>query len=87
MTILEIITYPNPLLSTTSAKVIDFGDETQKLIDDMADTMFEAPGAGLAAVQVGVAKQIIVVNTTPSSENDEDEPEKMYCLQYIRDAG
>ncbi len=78
MTILEIITYPDPLLSTKSAEVTDFEEETQKLIDDMADTMFEAPGAGLAAVQVGVAKRIIVVNTTPSAENEEDVPEKSW---------
>ena len=75
MAILEIITYPDPLLNEESEKVTDFGDATQTLIDDMAETMFEAPGAGLAAVQVGVSKKIIVVNTTPSPENEADEPE------------
>lgn len=75
MAILEIITYPEPLLNEVSEEVTDFGDATQTLIDDMAETMFDAPGAGLAAVQVGVAKKIIVVNTTPSPENEEDKPE------------
>lgn len=78
MAILEIITYPDPLLNKKSEEVTDFGAETQKLIDDMAETMFDAPGAGLAAVQVGVGRQIIVVNTTPSAESEEDEPEKSF---------
>ncbi len=73
MTILDIITYPNPLLAELSEDVTDYGEETQKLIEDMADTMFEAPGAGLAAVQVGVGKRIIVVNTTESSDDEDEE--------------
>lgn len=78
MAILEIITYPNPLLNKPSETVTDFGEETQKLIEDMAETMFDAPGAGLAAVQVGVSKKIIVVNTTESAEEGEPEPEKSW---------
>lgn len=68
MTLLDITTYPNPILNKPSEKVDDFGDKTQELIEDMADTMFDAPGAGLAAVQVGVSKQIIVVNTSKTDE-------------------
>ena len=71
MAIREIITYPNPLLLKPSETVNEVNDEIQTLIDDMADTMFEAPGSGLAAVQVGVNKRVIVVNTTGNLDNDE----------------
>ncbi|GAB6096857.1 peptide deformylase [Desulfatiferula olefinivorans] len=74
MAIRDIITYPNPQLLKPSDTVTDFGEETQTLIEDMADTMFEAPGAGLAAVQVGVSKRIIVVNST----GDGDDAEKSW---------
>jgi peptide deformylase len=74
MAIRDIITYPNPQLLTPSETVTDFGEETQALIEDMADTMFEAPGAGLAAVQIGVSKRIIVVNST----GDGDDAEKAW---------
>lgn len=77
MAIRDIITYPNPQLMSPSETVTDFGEETQALIEDMADTMFEAPGAGLAAVQVGVSKRIIVVNTTG---DEEDADKSWYAL-------
>lgn len=72
MAILDIITYPDPLLLKPSEPVHDITDEIQTLIEDMAETMFEAPGAGLAAVQVGVNKRIIVVNTTGHLEENEE---------------
>ncbi len=71
MAILDIITYPDPLLLKPSETVTDVNDEIQTLIEDMAETMFDAPGSGLAAVQVGVNKRIIVVNTTGNLENEE----------------
>lgn len=71
MAIREIITYPNPLLLNPSEPVLEITDEIRELIEDMADTMFEAPGSGLAAVQVGVNKQVIVVNTTGNLEEEE----------------
>lgn len=74
MAIRDIITYPNPLLLKPSDPVVEFDQDVQELIDDMAETMFDAPGAGLAAVQVGVNKQIIVVNTT----GDEEDAEKTW---------
>jgi peptide deformylase len=78
MAIREIITYPNPLLLNPSETVTDFGDETQELIEDMAETMFVAPGAGLAAVQVGISQRIIVVNT--SSSDEENAEKSWYAL-------
>lgn len=71
MAILDIITYPNPLLLKPSETVTEVTDEIQTLIEDMAETMFDAPGSGLAAVQVGVNKRVIVVNTTGNLENEE----------------
>ena len=82
MTLLDIITYPDPLLGQPSEDVTDFGEETQQLIENMAETMFDAPGAGLAAVQVGVSKRIIVVNTTRSSEEDDENEEEIEKTWY-----
>ncbi len=80
MTLLDIITYPDPLLASPSKDVTDFGEETQQLIEDMAETMFDAPGAGLAAVQIGVSKRIIVINTTPPSDDEENTEKTWYPL-------
>ncbi|MBU1170690.1 MAG: peptide deformylase [Proteobacteria bacterium] len=77
MAIRDIITYPDPLLLKPSETVTEFGDSIQELIEDMAETMFEAPGSGLAAVQVGVNKRIIVVNTT---EDMDDAEKSWYAL-------
>lgn len=71
MAIREIITYPNPLLLYPSETVTVFDDDLQTLIEDMAETMFDAPGSGLAAVQVAVNKRVVVVNTTQDMENAE----------------
>ena len=57
MTIREIITVPNPLLKTISEPVTIIDDEILLLIDDMFETMYAAPGIGLAAIQVGVPKE------------------------------
>lgn len=68
MSILDIVTYPDKRLAEPSEKITEIDDTIKTLIDDMAETMFEAPGAGLAAVQVGVNKQLIVVNTTEGED-------------------
>ncbi|WP_300675130.1 peptide deformylase [Desulfoluna sp.] len=68
MTILDIVTYPAKSLAEPSEKITEIDDTIKTLIENMAETMFEAPGAGLAAVQVGVNKQLIVVNTTEGDE-------------------
>ena len=54
MAILEILTYPNKFLSQPTKQVTDIDDEIRNVIEDMAATMYEAPGVGLAAIQVGV---------------------------------
>lgn len=68
MAILDIITYPDPRLLEPSEPVETIDDTIRQLIEDMVETMFDAPGSGLAAIQVGVNKQIIVVNTTATEE-------------------
>ena len=68
MTIREIITVPNPLLKTVSEPVKVIDDEVLSLIDDMIETMYAAPGIGLAAIQVGVPKRILVIDITRDDE-------------------
>ncbi|WP_175477613.1 peptide deformylase, partial [Curtobacterium sp. MCBA15_008] len=60
--ILDILEYPDPRLRTLAKPVDEVTDETRKLIDDMFETMYDAPGIGLAATQVNVHKQIIVMD-------------------------
>lgn len=73
----KIITYPNPVLRKKTAKVTQFDEELQTLIADMTETMFDAPGAGLAANQVGVSKQVCVINI---SKKEEDADRKVLVL-------
>jgi peptide deformylase len=60
--ILDILKYPNPLLKRKSAPVEKVGRETQELIENMFETMYDAPGVGLAAPQVGILKRILVID-------------------------
>ena len=62
MAILEILKYPEPALQKTSAPVKNITAQTVQLIDDMLDTMYAAPGVGLAAPQVGALERIIVMD-------------------------
>ena len=68
MTIREIITVPNPLLKTISEPVKVIDDDVLSLIDDMIETMYAAPGIGLAAIQVGVPKRILVIDIARDDE-------------------
>ncbi len=62
MALLEIKKYPDSILKEKSEPVKEFDDGLQKLIDDMIETMYAAPGIGLAANQVGVLKQLIILD-------------------------
>ncbi len=64
MAILKILHYPNPRLHKVASKVELVDDGIRKLISDMAETMYAAPGVGLAATQVDVHKQVIVVDVS-----------------------
>jgi len=70
MALLEILEFPDPRLRTIAKPVEQVDDSLRKLVADMFETMYEAPGIGLAATQVNVHKRIIVVDV---SEN-RDEP-------------
>ena len=62
MTIRKILTEPDPILKKISSPVVVVGPEEQKLMDDMLQTMYDAKGIGLAAIQIGVPKRIIVMD-------------------------
>jgi len=64
MAILEIVQYPDPRLYTPAERVENIDARTRKLIDDMAETMYAAPGVGLAATQVDIHRQIIVIDVS-----------------------
>jgi peptide deformylase len=59
---LPILIYPSPVIRKKSLKVTSINGELQRLIDDMMETMYAAPGVGLAAPQVGALRQVIVVD-------------------------
>ena len=72
MTILRILETPDPVLRQISAPVEAVDDELRVLISDMFETMYDAPGIGLAAVQVGVAKRVLVMDLgEPEEEGGE----------------
>ena len=70
MAILEILEFPDPRLRTKAKPVSEVTDETRKIIEDMFDTMYDAPGIGLAATQVNVHQQIVVIDVS----EDRNEP-------------
>ena len=79
MTIKNILTEPNKILRQVSLPVKNFGKEEQILMDDMLETMYHANGIGLAAIQVGVPKRIIVMDI--SKNNEKKKP--MYFVNPI----
>jgi peptide deformylase len=64
MAILEILQYPDPRLNSPAERVEKIDAPTRKLIEDMVETMYAAPGVGLAATQVDVRKQIVVIDVS-----------------------
>ncbi len=64
MALLPILRYPDPRLHTVATPVVRVDDEVRKLIADMAETMYEAPGIGLAATQVDVHRRIVVIDVS-----------------------
>ena len=68
MTIRKILTEPDQFLRQKSLKVEEVNDEIRKLMDDMLETMYHAPGIGLAAVQIGIPKRGIVMDLSRDQE-------------------
>ena len=62
MSLKEIIIYPDPVIKKKSESVEEVDEEIKQLIDDMTETMYASRGVGLAAVQIGILKRVIVVN-------------------------
>ena len=71
MTVRHILTEPNKILRQVSKPVEHVGDEERKLMKDMLETMYEANGIGLAAIQIGVPKRIIVMDISKDGEKKE----------------
>lgn len=72
MSILNIIKYPDPILKKKSEPVREITQEIQRLIDEMAETMYAAPGVGLAAPQVGRSIRVIVIDVNSKEEQKRD---------------
>lgn len=68
MTTLPIITLPDPILRKISDPIETVDSDVVKLMDDMLETMYAAPGIGLAAIQVGVPKRVLVLDTSDEGE-------------------
>lgn len=69
MAILDILNYPDPRLYTVAKPVKEVDASIRRLIDDMAETMYDAPGIGLAATQVNVHQQVIVIDISEDKQN------------------
>ena len=74
MTLLKILTAPDPRLKEKAVPVEKVDDDIRQLMDDMLETMYAAPGIGLAAPQVGVLKRVIVVDVADTKEGEEPNP-------------
>ena len=73
MTIRTIIEIPDPILKQISTPVESFDDDLKTLVADMFETMYDAPGIGLAAIQVGVPLRLLVIDLQPEDEDAEPE--------------
>ena len=79
MAIKKILTEPDPFLRQKSKKVEKVDSSIRSLMDDMLETMYDAPGIGLAAIQIGVPKRVIVIDLT----RDGNEKKPMYFVNPI----
>ena len=73
-----IIIHPDPRLKKTCAEVSDITDDLRRLADDMLETMYDAPGIGLAAPQVGVLSRLIVLDCVKKDEGETPRPLVMF---------
>jgi peptide deformylase len=76
---LDIVTLPDPILRKVSEPVERVDDELRRLADDMLETMYAAPGVGLAAVQVGVPRRLVVLDTA----KDEEPPRPLVLVNPV----
>jgi len=73
----EVITYPNPILRKKSRDVEVFDKELHTLLDDMNDTMKEYGGVGLAAIQIGIDLNVLIINIPLDNEGEEDDGKQL----------
>jgi peptide deformylase len=66
--ILDVVKYGDPILTKSAEKVIEFDENLRRLVDDMFETMYGAPGVGLAAPQVGVLKRLFVMDCSSGKD-------------------
>ncbi len=82
---MKILTFPDPILRSQAEPVDEIDDDLQLLIDDMIQTMYDAPGIGLAANQVGVLKRVIVFESF--SVEGENHPEVLVNPEFVLKEG
>ena len=83
MTIRKILTEPNKILREKSLRVENVDKDIQQLMDDMLETLYAAPGIGLAAIQVGVAKRVIVMDISRDRDKDKDKEPKKNPMYFV----
>ena len=83
MAILDILRFPDPRLRTKAEPVVVVDDEIRQLVADMFETMYKAPGIGLAATQVNVHKRVVVIDVS----EDHDQPLVLINPEVIREDG
>ena len=83
MTVLDIVTLPNKVLRKRTQPITQYDAQLQQLIDDMIDTMRDAPGVGLAAPQIGQSIKLTVIETLPEIDEDGNEIEDSRDLYVI----
>jgi peptide deformylase len=83
MAILPILEAPDARLRTISSPVETIDAELQALIDDMFETMYDAPGIGLAAIQVGVPRRLLVIDLQEPESDEEDAPPVKRPMVFI----
>jgi len=81
MAIRKILTEPNKILREKSLRVENVDQEIQGLMDDMLETLYAAPGIGLAAIQVGIAKRVIVMDI--NRDRDKDKKRKKNPIYFV----
>jgi len=74
-----ILTYPDPILKRKAVPVAVINDATRELVRDMAETMYDAQGVGLAAPQIGVSQRVIVIDVSQRDER----PELIVCINPV----
>jgi peptide deformylase len=82
MALMKIVTWPNPILDSPGDPVTKFDDDLKKLVGDMFETMYAAPGVGLAAVQVGVAKRLFVMDYPEVLHVEGEQNGEEGCLSF-----